>query len=69
MRVLGLSGGLLANMQDSAAALVEDGVILAAAEEERFTRAKYGRGVLPELSHEFFYPATTVVFSINCIKT
>ena len=37
MRVLGLS----AFYHDSAAALVEDGRILAAAQEERFTRKKH----------------------------
>ena len=40
MRVLGLS----AFYHDSAAALVEDGVILAAAQEERFTRRKHDPG-------------------------
>ena len=37
MRVLGLS----AFYHDSAAALVEDGRIVAAAQEERFTRKKF----------------------------
>ena len=36
MRILGLS-----NMRDAAAALVEDGQLLAAAEEERFVRIKH----------------------------
>ncbi len=40
MRVLGLS----AFYHDSAAAIVEDGVILAAAQEERFTRRKLDPG-------------------------
>lgn len=40
MRVLGLS----AFYHDSAAALVEDGRILAAAQEERFTRVKHDPG-------------------------
>ena len=40
MRVLGLS----AFYHDSAAAVVEDGVILAAAQEERFTRLKHDPG-------------------------
>ena len=40
MRVLGIS----AFYHDSAAALVEDGVILAAAQEERFTRRKHDAG-------------------------
>ena len=37
MRILGIS----AFYHDSAAALVEDGRIVAAAQEERFTRKKY----------------------------
>jgi carbamoyltransferase len=37
MRILGIS----AYYHDSAAALIEDGVILAAAQEERFTRKKH----------------------------
>lgn len=40
MLVLGLS-----NMRDAAAALVEDGRILAAAEEERFVRVKHASGL------------------------
>src|ERR671927_637735 len=40
MRILGLS----AFYHDSAAALVEDGRILAAAQEERFTRKKHDSG-------------------------
>jgi carbamoyltransferase len=50
MRVLGIS----AYYHDSAAALVEDGVIVAAAQEERFTRKKHDarfperHGVLPQ---------------------
>src|SRR3989449_7153734 len=40
MRILGIS----AFYHDSAAALVEDGRILAAAQEERFTRKKYDSG-------------------------
>lgn len=40
MRILGLS-----NMRDAAAALVEDGRIVAAAEEERFVRVKHASGL------------------------
>ncbi len=40
MRILGIS----AFYHDSAAALVEDGRIVAAAQEERFTRKKHDRG-------------------------
>jgi carbamoyltransferase len=66
MRVLGLS----AFYHDSAAALVEDGRIIAAAQEERFTRKKHDPGFprqaieyclgvsgggLPEVDHVVFY--------------
>ena len=37
MRILGIS----AYFHDAAAALIEDGVLIAAAEEERFTRIKH----------------------------
>ena len=40
MRILGLS----AFYHDSAAALIEDGKIIAAAQEERFTRKKHDSG-------------------------
>ena len=40
MRILGIS----AFYHDSAAALVEDGEIVAAAQEERFTRKKHDAG-------------------------
>ena len=39
--------GINAAFHDSAAALVRDGVVLAAAEEERFTRIKHGKRPLP----------------------
>ncbi|MDP6433864.1 MAG: carbamoyltransferase [Arenicellales bacterium] len=48
MRILGLS----AFYHDSAAALIEDGNIIAAAQEERFTRKKHDAG-FPEKSIEY----------------
>ncbi|MFZ4855031.1 MAG: carbamoyltransferase [Desulfuromonadaceae bacterium] len=51
MRILGIS----AYYHDSAAALVEDGVILAAAQEERFTRKK----------HDAAFPGNAVTY---CLK-
>ena len=51
MRVLGIS----AFYHDSAAALVEDGRILAAAQEERFTRKKHDPG----------YPANAVAWCLQ----
>ena len=48
MRILGLS----AFYHDSAAALIEDGAIVAAAQEERFTRRKHDPG-FPRQAVEF----------------
>lgn len=47
MNVLGISGGVKAGNQDGAAALVVDGRLVAAAEEERFTGIKFANGLLP----------------------
>ena len=43
MRILGIN----AVFHDSAAALVIDGQVVAAAEEERFTRRKHGKSAVP----------------------
>ncbi|MEE8172122.1 MAG: carbamoyltransferase N-terminal domain-containing protein, partial [Alphaproteobacteria bacterium] len=51
MRVLGVS----AFYHDSAAALVEDGRIVAAAQEERFTRKK----------HDADYPSNAIAYCLN----
>src|SRR5579862_4196520 len=66
MRILGIS----AFYHDSAAAIIEDGRIIAAAQEERFTRKKHdasfpsnaiaycleaARTTLPEIDHVAFY--------------
>jgi carbamoyltransferase len=45
--LLGINGGVLAGNQDPAAALIKDGKIVAAAEEERFNRIKHSNGQLP----------------------
>ena len=50
MRILGIS----AFYHDSAAALIEDGRIVAAAQEERFTRKKYDSG----------YPANAIDYCL-----
>ena len=47
MNILGICGGIRVGNWDSAAALVIDGKIVAAAEEERFTRVKHAPGNLP----------------------
>lgn len=51
MRILGIS----AFYHDSAAALIEDGRIVAAAQEERFTRKKYDSG----------YPANAITYCLS----
>ncbi|MBM3252203.1 MAG: carbamoyl transferase, partial [Candidatus Omnitrophica bacterium] len=53
MYFLGISGGVLSGNQDGAAALVKDGSIIAAAEEERFVRAKHASGLLPKRAIQF----------------
>jgi carbamoyltransferase len=50
MIVLGLSGAV---GHDPSAALLVDGKIVAAAEEERFNRNKHSKGLQPELSAQF----------------
>ena len=47
MNILGICGGIRVGNWDSAASLVVDGKIVAAAEEERFTRVKHAPGSLP----------------------
>ena len=54
MRILGIS----AFYHDSAACLVEDGVILAAAQEERFTRLKHDAG----------FPSKAVEYCLSLVK-
>jgi carbamoyltransferase len=49
--------GLNAAFHDSAAALVKDGVLLAAAEEERFTRIKHAKRPLPFTAWELPFHA------------
>ncbi len=49
--------GINAAFHDSAAALVVDGVVVAAAEEERFTRIKHGKRPLPFTTWELPFHA------------
>jgi carbamoyltransferase len=49
--------GINAAFHDSAAALVRDGVLVAAAEEERFTRIKHGKRPVPFTAWELPYHA------------
>ncbi|HEY8878305.1 MAG TPA: carbamoyltransferase C-terminal domain-containing protein [Roseateles sp.] len=52
-----LTLGINASFHDSAAALVLDGQVIAAAEEERFTRIKHGKRPLPFTAWELPYNA------------
>jgi carbamoyltransferase len=45
--ILGFNGGVRSGNWDAAAAVVRDGIVLAAAEEERFNRVKHAPGTLP----------------------
>lgn len=47
MKILGIHGGMSINQHDPAAAIVVDGQVVAAAEEERFLRIKSPKGHLP----------------------
>lgn len=49
--------GINAAFHDPAAALVKDGVVLAAAEEERFTHIKHGKRPIPFSTYELPYHA------------
>src|SRR5579875_1592585 len=49
--------GINAAFHDSAASLVHDGTVLAAAEEERFTRIKHGKRPIPFSTYELPYHA------------
>ncbi|PYQ14549.1 MAG: carbamoyl transferase [Acidobacteria bacterium] len=53
MIVLGISGGIRSGHHDAAAVLYRDGNLVAAAEEERFTRIKHSEGRLPESAVRF----------------
>jgi carbamoyltransferase len=56
--------GINAVYHDSAACLVKDGMVIAAAEEERFTRKKHGKRPVPFSTYELPYYAIDY-----CLKT
>src|SRR5690242_18444673 len=56
--------GINAVYHDSAAVLVKDGELIAAAEEERFTRKKHGKRPIPFSTYELPYYAIDY-----CLKT
>jgi carbamoyltransferase len=49
--------GINAAFHDSAACLVRDGRVIAAAEEERFTRVKHGKRPIPFSTYELPFHA------------
>lgn len=49
--------GINAAFHDPAACLVRDGVVIAAAEEERFTRIKHGKRPIPFSTYELPFHA------------
>ena len=53
MYVIGISSGLKHGHHDGGAALMQDGKIIAASEEERFTLAKHARAELPKRAVRF----------------
>ena len=53
MYVIGISSGIKHGHHDGAAVLLQDGQLIAAAEEERFTLAKHARGELPRGAIDF----------------
>ncbi len=53
MNILGISGGIKIGNQDGAAALLVDGRLVAAAEEERFLGIKFANGLLPKNATRF----------------
>jgi carbamoyltransferase len=53
MYILGINGGVRSGNQDASACLLEDGKLIAAAEEERFLRIKFANGVLPKNAIKF----------------
>lgn len=53
MNILGISGGIKIGNQDGAAALLVDGQLVAAAEEERFVGIKFANGLLPKNATRF----------------
>ena len=47
MNILGIHGGVTLGQHDAAAALIVDGSLVCCIEEERLTRVKSPRGILP----------------------
>src|SRR5690349_16201484 len=56
--------GINAVFHDSAACILKDGVLLAAAEEERFTHIKHGKRPIPFSTYELPYHAINYCLSV-----
>jgi carbamoyltransferase len=68
MNVLGISGGVRIGNQDGAAALMVDGRLMAAAEEERFTGIKFANGMLPRHALRYCLRAAALsIHDIDCV--
>lgn len=68
MYILGISGGIRPGNQDSAAALIRNNEILAAVEEERFTRNKHAPGLLPENSIRYCLKLAKIsIENVDCV--
>lgn len=70
MYVLGINGGVRAGYQDTAACLLNNGIISLAVEEERLNRIKFSPGQLPELSiMECLKNAGIKIHDLDCIAS
>ena len=63
MYILGLSGGFRQGNMDSAACLIHDNRIIAAAEEERFVRIKHAPGLMPLQAIKYCLNEAKISFS------
>lgn len=70
MYILGLVGGARIGYQDASAALLKDGKIVRAVEEERLLRQKHAAGQLPELSVRWLLDSEGIEMrDIDCVVT
>lgn len=68
MHVLGISGGIRSGNQDGAAVLINNDRIVAAVEEERFTRVKHAPGSLPENGIKYCLDIGGIsIKDVNCV--
>jgi carbamoyltransferase len=68
MNIIGISGGVSFGNQDGSAALLVDGQLIAAAEEERFVGIKFANGHLPRSAIAFcLKQANLTIHDIDCV--